>query len=64
VIANPLLAKAVIIAGTSSKILTQDICSHLGIKKAKTEISRFSDGEVSCSIVESVRGKHVFVEQT
>lgn len=48
----------------ASNQLTSQICKELNLKVGLSESSRFSDGEVNCSINESVRGKHVFIIQT
>lgn len=53
-----------IIAGTSSKELAQQICNQLGMDLSPTDISKFSDGETSISLRDSMRGKDVFVIQT
>ena len=53
-----------IFAGNASKKLAQAICEHLDLKLGKMEVGRFSDGETSVNIQESVRGCDVFVVQT
>ena len=53
-----------IFAGNASKKLAQAICEHLDLKLGKMEVGRFSDGETSVNIQESVRGCDVFVVQS
>lgn len=53
-----------IISGSASKELSQRVCSELGKKLSPVDISKFSDGETSISLRESMRGKDVFVIQT
>jgi ribose-phosphate pyrophosphokinase len=53
-----------IISGTTSKLLSQKICDQLGKNLSPTDISKFSDGETSISLRDSMRGKDVFVIQT
>ncbi len=52
-----------IFGGNGNKKLTAQICDYLGLKPGKIDLSRFNDGEVYCQILESVRGKDVFVVQ-
>ncbi len=44
--------------------LAEAVCKYLGVPLGKAEIKRFSDGELSTAIDESVRGCHVFVLQS
>ena len=44
--------------------LAQEVADYLGIEVGKSTVSKFSDGEISVSIWESVRGKDVFVLQS
>ncbi|MGI5970521.1 MAG: ribose-phosphate pyrophosphokinase [Oscillospiraceae bacterium] len=53
-----------IFAGNSNRALAEGICRELGIKLGKSEVGKFSDGEVSVSIYETVRGCDVFVVQS
>ncbi len=53
-----------IFAGNASKKLANAICEHLDLKLGKMEVGRFSDGETSVNIQESVRGCDVFVVQS
>ena len=49
--------------GNSTK-LASDICTMTGVPLGDADINRFSDGEISVSINESVRGADVFVIQS
>ena len=44
--------------------LAQEIAEHMGIELGKSTVTRFSDGETSVSIWESVRGKDCFIVQS
>jgi ribose-phosphate pyrophosphokinase len=51
-------------AGTSHVELAEQIAESLGVALGKTVIETFPDGEIGISILESVRGKDVFVVQS
>ncbi len=51
-------------AGTSHPELTQQLAACLKIKLGKAIIETFPDGEIGVQILESVRGRDVFVLQT
>ncbi len=51
-------------AGTSHPALAQQIAQCLGIQLGKAHIETFPDGEIGVRILESVRGKEVFVMQS
>ena len=53
-----------LISGTANIELAKEISNYLGEPLAKTEISRFSDGEIYVQIDESVRGDDVFLIQS
>ncbi|WP_345992245.1 ribose-phosphate pyrophosphokinase [Sulfurimonas sp. HSL-1716] len=53
-----------IFAGTSSVEFAKEVCETLDVPLAKAEIKRFSDGEISVQISESVRGRDVFIIQS
>lgn len=53
-----------IFTANSNKHIAQQIASGLGIPMGQSEVSTFSDGEISVSIKESVRGSDVFVVQS
>jgi ribose-phosphate pyrophosphokinase len=53
-----------ILSGTANVALANEICEELGRPLAKANVRRFSDGEISVEIDESVRGYDVFVVQS
>ena len=53
-----------ILAGNSSKELAQKIADYIGVALAQCEVGKFSDGEISVNITETVRGCDVFVIQS
>lgn len=53
-----------IFAGTSHPNLANEISKILNVNLGRVEIQRFPDGEVSVVILESVRGKDVFILQS
>ena len=52
-----------IFAGTYNAALSQSIAKALDLELGKVEIKRFSDGEISITIRENVRGNNVYVVQ-
>jgi len=58
------MQSAKIFAGTSSEILTNEICRRYGTKPGKVSIQRFSDGEICPVFLESIRGDFVFLVQS
>lgn len=50
--------------GNSNKNLAYDIAKDLGFNLGDAEVKRFSDGEISVSINESVRGADCFIVQS
>ncbi len=52
-----------VFSGNANPKLAADICKSIGITLGQNEIKGFADGEVSCSIYESVRGGDVFIVQ-
>ena len=48
----------------SNPELAQEIADYMNIGLSECNLSRFSDGEVSINIPETVRGHHVFVVQS
>jgi len=52
-----------IFSGTANVELAEDIAKYLEMPLSKASIKRFSDGEISIQISESVRGKDVFIVQ-
>ncbi len=52
-----------VFSGNSNLPLAQEICQHLDIQLGKLTLTKFSDGELYCQILENVRGKDVFIIQ-
>lgn len=50
-------------SGNANAGLTHEIAKYLGIPVGNAHVGKFSDGEISCAIDESVRGVDVFVVQ-
>ena len=50
--------------GTSNMVLTQEVCSYLGISPGEITVKTFSDGETQIEIHENTRGSDVFVLQS
>ena len=50
--------------GSASPRLTAAICDHLGVEPAESETMRFSEGTLFVRVLESVRGRHVFLVQS
>ena len=49
--------------GSANRGLAEEIADYLGVKLGDCEVNRFSDGEISISIRESVRGTNSFLIQ-
>ncbi|MBC7075666.1 MAG: ribose-phosphate pyrophosphokinase [Syntrophomonadaceae bacterium] len=49
--------------GNANPVLAEEIAKYLGMPVGNANVGRFSDGEISCAIDESVRGVDVFVIQ-
>ena len=54
----------VIFAGSSHSSLVDKICDNLGIERSQVKLGKFSNGETSINIEESVREKDVYVIQS
>lgn len=52
-----------IFCGSANRQLAEEIADYVGVELGKCEVSRFSDGEISISIGESVRGANSFLIQ-
>ena len=50
-----------IFSGTANPALSKKISHYLSLPLSEATVKRFSDGEISVQIGESVRGKDVFV---
>lgn len=53
-----------ILAGNSNKPLAEAIAKELGISVSPAEVGKFSDGEISITLPNSVRGRDVFIIQS
>ena len=53
-----------ILCGNSNPEFAQTICKELGVEMGKAVVKRFSDGEASVSLEETVRGADVFLVQS
>lgn len=53
-----------VFAGNSNPVLAEGICKKLNIELGKSVATAFSDGEISISINEPVRGADVFIVQS
>lgn len=53
-----------IFAGNAGKNLSLKICKELGLPLGEASVGAFSDGEISITIGESVRGADVFIVQS
>lgn len=56
--------KAVVFALTSSIGLAEEICEHAGLPLGECEVTHFADGEILIQLLETVRGKDVFIVQS
>jgi ribose-phosphate pyrophosphokinase len=54
----------IIIAGNSNPMLSQGVCSYLGLPLGQALVGRFSDGEVRVEVNQNVRGLDVYVIQS
>ena len=61
---NEAFADLRLFACNSHPELAQEIAEHMGVELSKSTVTKFSDGEISVSIWESVRGKDCFVIQS
>ncbi len=55
--------RMMVFCGNANRPLAEGIVHHLSIPLGKAVVGRFSDGEVMVEIIDSVRGKDVFVIQ-
>jgi ribose-phosphate pyrophosphokinase len=53
-----------VFSGNSNRPLAESICGILGIDVGSGEVKKFSDGETSVDIHESIRGKDIFIVQS
>ena len=52
-----------VFAGNANRPLAEAIARHLNMRLGKALVGRFSDGEVMVEIIDSVRGRDVFIVQ-
>jgi ribose-phosphate pyrophosphokinase len=52
-----------VFSGSANKPLAKEICNVLNIPLGAISLTKFSDGEIYCQILENVRGKDVFIIQ-
>lgn len=53
-----------IFAGNSNPTLAREVADYVGVPLGKMSVGRFSDGEITLCIDESVRGQHAYVLQS
>jgi len=53
-----------IISGNSNVPFAESVCRNVGVRLGNTDVSKFSDGEVSVSLYDTVRGSDVFIIQS
>ncbi len=53
-----------ILAGNSNRALAQAVAKELGLPLSDAEVGKFSDGEISITLPQTVRGKDVFIVQS
>lgn len=53
-----------VFAGSASEEFAKEICQVLDVPLGQADIKKFSDGEISVQIAESVRGRDVFIVQS
>lgn len=58
------MAEMKIFSGNATPVLAEQVAKQLGMPLGKADVGRFSDGEVMVEILESVRGKEVFIIQS
>lgn len=58
------MADTILFSGNANPELAQKIAQHLNMPLGKAEVGQFSDGEISVSIKENVRGMHAYIVQS
>ena len=53
-----------IISGNSNVPFAESVCRNIGLRLVNADVKTFSDGEISVSLYESVRGSDVFIIQS
>jgi ribose-phosphate pyrophosphokinase len=59
----PMDSTMMVFSGTANRALSEEVVGRLRLPLGKAVVDRFSDGEVMVEIIDSVRGKDVFVIQ-
>ncbi len=59
----PINNKLKIFSGSANRRLSEEIAGCIGVPLGQSEVIRFSDGEISINIKESVRGSNVYLIQ-
>lgn len=57
-------SEMLLFSGSSHPALAKEIADKLGVPLGSIALGQFPDGEISCQILESVRGRDVFLVQT
>ncbi|MCW2863173.1 MAG: ribose-phosphate pyrophosphokinae [Actinoallomurus sp.] len=58
------MEELLVFGGSGSQRLTAAICRHLGVEPGKSEVIRFSDGNLFVKAKQNVRGRHVYIVQS
>lgn len=56
--------KIEVLSGNSNKPLAEAVAKELNLPLSNTEVGKFSDGEISITLPQTVRGKDVFIIQS
>ena len=56
--------KIEVISGNSNRPLAEAVAKELGLPLSNAEVGKFSDGEISITLPQTVRGKDVFILQS
>ncbi|HIV56581.1 MAG TPA: ribose-phosphate diphosphokinase [Candidatus Stackebrandtia faecavium] len=54
----------VVIGGSASPVLTENICNILGVSVGEGGVHQFSDGNLFVKVGQNVRGRHVYLVQS
>lgn len=57
-------SEAILFSGSSHPELAQEVADQLGISLGQIALGQFPDGEISVQLLESVRGREVFILQS
>ena len=58
------LPKIEILAGNATPALAAAIARALGVRMGRSQVDRFSDGEISVEVLDNIRGRDVFIVQS